>query len=92
MAVVVIAMLVLVSNGTIEEQTGRNFFALFAIFFGIGFVRDAFRGEGGPQGIRSVTIKFTALAFTLGLIVGGVDRELAAAHHERRCCGGCCSR
>ena len=69
--VTVVAVMVLVSNGTIEEQTARNFFALFAIFFGIGFVRDAFRGEGGPQGVRSVTLKFMLLAFTLGLIVGG---------------------
>ena len=69
--VTVVAVMVLVSNGTIEEQTARNFFALFAILFGLGFVRDAFRGEGGPQGVRSVTLKFMLLAFTLGLIVGG---------------------
>lgn len=62
---------VLVSNGTIGEQSGRNFFAVFAILFGAGFIRDAFRGEGGPQGIRSITLKFTSLAFTLGLITGG---------------------
>lgn len=71
MMVAVVPVMLLVSNGAIEEQTGRNFFAVFAILFGAGFVRDAFRGEGGPQGIRSVTFKFTTLAFTLGLIVGG---------------------
>ncbi len=71
MVVLVIAMIVLVSNGAIEEQAARNFFALFAILFGAGFVRDAFKEEGGPQGVRSVTLKFTTLAFTLGLIVGG---------------------
>ena len=56
----------LVSNGTIGEQAGRNFFAVFVILFGAGFIRDAFRGEGGPQGVRSITLKFTSLAFTLG--------------------------
>lgn len=72
MALVVGAgVFVLVSNGTIEEQTGRNFFSVFAILFGLGFIRDAFKGEGGPQGIRSITLKFTSLAFTLGLITGG---------------------
>ena len=73
LAVIVVAagVFVLVSNGALAEQTGRNFFALFAILFGFGFIRDAFRVEGGPQGLRSVTLKFTSLAFTLGLITGG---------------------
>ena len=64
-------VILLVSNGTIEEQTGRNFFALFVIVFGACFIRDAFRSEGGPQGFRAITLKFTSLAFTLGLITGG---------------------
>ena len=70
MAIAVIAVIVLVTNGTIDEQVGRNLFA-FAILGGIGFITDAFKREGAPQGVLYVAFKFTSLAFTLGLIVGG---------------------
>ena len=71
LAVAVIAVAVLVTNGTIDEQVGRNLFAIFAILGGIGFITDAFKREGAPQGLLYVAFKFTSLGFTLGLIVGG---------------------
>ena len=71
MAIAVIAVVVLVTNGTIDEQVGRALFAIFAILGGIGFIADAFKREGAPQGLLYVAFKFTSLAFTLGLIVGG---------------------
>ena len=69
--VAAVAVIALVSNGTAEVQAGRNFFAVFAILGGIGFIVDAFKREGAPQGIPYVVLKFTSLAFALGLIVGG---------------------
>ena len=71
MIAAVIVVIVLVSNGTIDEQIGRVFFAVFAILGGIGFITDSFKREGAPQGVLYVAFKFTSLAFTLGLIVGG---------------------
>ena len=71
MIAAVIVVIVLVSNGTIDEQVGIVLFAIFAILGGIGFVTDAFKREGAPQGVLYVAFKFTSLAFTLGLIVGG---------------------
>lgn len=66
----VIAVLVLVTNGTIDEGIGRNLFAVFAILGGIGFIADAFKREGAPKALHSIAFKFTSLGFTLGLIVG----------------------
>ena len=51
MIAAVIAVIVLVSSGTIDEQVGRVLFSIFAILGGIGFITDAFKREGAPQGI-----------------------------------------
>ena len=57
--------------GPSTSKSAENLFSIFAILGGIGFITDAFKREGAPQGILYVAFKFTSLAFTLGLIVGG---------------------